>query len=142
MILRLKQTADTPAFHAAVKQVSSRLLSQGGIQLFHRGVLMIPSADMRSELDRTYAQLVDGAVIQLMTYGIAFACISGGSSFDDDDDGTSTDPKVSSTDEKSVSEFVQTIRWGGSPRGELGARTGGYTVVREKPKPRPFILDM
>ncbi len=144
IMLRLKQTADTPAFHAAVKQVASRLLSQGGIQLFHKNTLLIPSAEVRSELDSTYAQLVEGVVLQLMTYGMAFVCISGGSSFEDEEEEADEtgDLTVSSTDNKSLSEVVRSIRWGGDRTDGISESTSGYAASREKPRPRPFLMDM
>jgi hypothetical protein len=143
-LLRLKQTADVPAFHAAVKQVASRLLSQGGIQLFHKGGLVIASRPVRVELDSTYAQLVEGVVLQLMTYGVAFVCISGGTSFGDDDDDSASGAggTLSTTDTKSVSDVVRSIRWNGGSSGGTGERVSGYTTHKNVQKPRPFLLDI
>lgn len=147
VIQELKHVADNPAFRAASTQIISRILSQGGIQLSYKNKMLTPSSDIRDELSNTYSQVVDGIVMQVLTFGVAFVCISGGKFGDEEPEGDAEEAEAapnSTSSGKSVGDFIRDLDWNGT-RGRAGGpvgRVAGFKVHREAERSRPFMLDL
>ncbi len=147
VVQELKHVADNPAFRAASTQIISRILSQGGIQLSHNNKMLSPPSDIRDELANTYSQVVDGIVMQILTFGVAFVCISGGKFGDEEPEGDAEDsvPAQNSTSSgKSVGDVIRDLDWNGA-RGRPGisvSGVAGFKVTREADRSKPFMLDL
>lgn len=138
MLNMLKHTADNPAFRSACMEIVSRLLSQGGIQVAYGDKVLTASTSVRRELDGPYAQVVEGIVMQTMTWGVAFVCITGGKDEEDDED-----ERIGGQDSHNdvLEAVTRNLTWNKSRTATQDVGMVGRAVRREPERARPFMLD-